>query len=100
MPCDNGDHAGERARRSDIHPCDPRVGQMASKELAVEHPWQKQIVREPRLTGRLGRAVDLSPGPADDPEVAGSTHRRVSLRAPPGASGTPSRIRAAARSTA
>ena len=92
---EDGVHAGECPRPGHVQPDDPRVGEVAAEELAVQHPREEQIVCVPGLAGRLGRAVDLGPRPADDPQPAVSVHRR-----PPSCAWPVPRIRAAANSTA
>ncbi len=53
------DHAGERLRTARIDREDPRVRKTRAKQLAVQHAWQRQVVREAKLAGDLGGGVDL-----------------------------------------
>ena len=67
-------NAGMRLGARRIHRPDARVGHGAPQQPGVQHARQDEVVREDRLAGDLGAAVDAATREADDPRLAVGVH--------------------------
>ena len=63
---DRRPHAGRLERRGEVDPLHPGPSVRASEHGGVEHPGQRDVGREKRLSTCAGEAVDTSRRAADD----------------------------------